>query len=75
MNRLVIWQWIAEGSLFSLIYLRTDILAQCDAMRYEINFNIFYLNYVLGEAWFFMIIIVQIIWANEMVQLPFGFSE
>lgn len=44
-------------------------------MRYEINFNIFYLNYVLGEAWFFMIIMVQIIWANEMVQLPFGFSE
>lgn len=22
-------------------------------MWYEINFNIFYLNYVLGEVWFF----------------------
>lgn len=67
-----------SGRKFVLSYIPKDCLIylhRCDAMRYEINFNIFYLNYVLGEAWFFMIIIVQIIWANKMVQLPFGFSE
>lgn len=62
-----------SGRKFVLSYIPKD---WCDAMRYEINFNIFYQNYALGEAWvFFMIIIVQIIWANKMVQLPFGFSE
>lgn len=66
-----------SGRKFVLSYIPKDWytctgVMQCDTRLISI---FFYLNYVLGEAWFFMIIIVQIIWANEMVQLPFGFSE